>query len=204
MAKCAFVLSILLSWWAVASEPTLVFIGDSITQGYGVLPAEAFPERVEKLLLEQGKKVKVVNAGISGSVTAEADRRVRFYAKLKPTIYFICLGANDALKATPVSVIKQNLRAALVEARKTQARIIFAGMRVYTNYGEEYNRELESAYRDLAKEFNLTFIPFLMASVALDKSKMQSDAKHPNALGHEIIAKEVVPVILKELKTVGL
>ncbi|MEK7356168.1 MAG: GDSL-type esterase/lipase family protein, partial [Bdellovibrionota bacterium] len=92
-----------------ASPKTIVFIGDSITDGYGVTKEEAYPTKVGELLKSKGHDVKVINGGTSGSVTAEADRRVRWFLRAKPEVVVLALGGNDGLKGTPVSVIEQNL-----------------------------------------------------------------------------------------------
>jgi acyl-CoA thioesterase I len=182
--------------------PVIVFIGDSITQGYGVQPDQAFPEVIQRMFDEKKIAVKIVNAGISGSVTSDADRRVRFYSRLQPAIYFICLGANDALKATPTDLIQKNLASALNEISKQKATAILGGMKVFSNYGEKYSKQLEAVYRELAAERKVSLIPFLLEGVALDKKLMQADAKHPNLDGHIKIAKLIYPVISKELTNV--
>lgn len=175
-------------------EQTIVFIGDSLAQGYGVRKNEAFPELVESLLKEQGYHVKVVNGGISGSVSADADRRLAWFLKLKPppAILVLELGGNDALKGTPVEKIKQNLERALILANKNNLKVLLTGMQVYSNLGAAYTREFANMYVQLAHEQKVNLMPFLLANVALKKELNQSDMKHPNAAGHRIIAENLV------------
>ena len=47
-------------------------------------------------------------------------------------------------------------------------------------------------YKSLAKEKNVAFLPFLLEDVALKKELNQPDGKHPNAKGHEVVAKTVL------------
>lgn len=170
---------------------TIVFIGDSLTAGYGVRKDQAYPARVEDLLRKKGHAVKVINGGISGSVTAEANRRVKWYSKAKPDIVVIALGANDALKGTPVDVIKKNLSEAIDAAKSENSKVLLAGMNIFSNFGDEYGKSFAKLYRDLAQEKKVSFMPFLLEGVALEPKLNLQDGKHPNEKGHEVIAKNV-------------
>lgn len=184
-----------------AERPTtIVFIGDSLTQGYGVRAEEAFPELVGKILRERGYSVKTINGGISGSVTAEADRRLRWYLRADPQIVVLALGANDGMKGTPPEVIENNLRKAIELAKSHNLRIVLAGLKMFTNLGPAYVRKFDAIYPRLAREFQIPLIPFLLEDVALQKEYNQTDMRHPNAKGHELIAARVVIVLEKILK----
>ena len=173
------------------AEPVIVFIGDSLTQGYGVRSEEAYPELVEKKLIRDGFKVKVINGGISGSVTAEADRRLRWYLKVKPKIVVLALGANDGMKGTPPETIEKNLTMAIDFAQANGIIVLLSGIRMFSNLGPAYVKKFEAIFPDLAKRRHLALIPFLLEDVALQKELNQSDMRHPNARGHEVIATRV-------------
>jgi acyl-CoA thioesterase-1 len=192
-------------------EFVIVMIGDSLTQGYGVRSEEAFPALVEKRLRQSlpkrittQRQIRVINAGISGSVTSEADRRLKWYLKSKPDLVLIALGANDGFKGTPPAVIKANLQKAIDLAKAERLPVVLGGMKMLTNLGTDYVREFERVYHDLAKENKIELIPFLLEGVALEKSLNQSDLRHPNALGHQRIAERVSQIleriILREVK----
>lgn len=176
----------------------ILFIGDSLTEGYGVRKEEAYPELVAKILNSKNA-VRVVNGGISGSVTADADRRLKWFLKHQPSILVLALGANDALKGTSPDVIKKNLAAVIDLAKTRHMRVLLCGIKVFSNFGEDYNRSLDKMYADLAKEKKVAFMPFLLEGVALDKTLNQADGKHPNAKGHEIIARNVARELEKLL-----
>lgn len=180
---------------------TVVFIGDSLTAGYGVKKEEAFPSRVEKILSQRGYKLRVINGGISGSVSAEADRRVRWFLKSKPQIIFLALGANDALKGTPPDVIKKNLAKAIDEAQANNITVLLAGIRVFANFGSEYNQKLENLYKELSREKKVALLPFLLEGVAMKRDLNLEDGKHPNAEGHAVIADHVADALEKLLKS---
>ncbi|HVK61758.1 MAG TPA: arylesterase [Bdellovibrionales bacterium] len=178
---------------------TIVFIGDSLTAGYGVKKEEGYPERVETILRSRGKSVKIINGGISGSVSAEADARVKWFLKTKPQLIVLALGANDGLKGTPVAVIEKNLESAILLAKENKVPVVLVGMRMVTNLGPEYGKNFEGLYARLAKKHSLPFYPFLLDGVALNRELNQSDMKHPNAKGHEVIAKKMADFLEKEL-----
>ncbi len=172
-------------------ETVIVFIGDSLTQGYGVRSEEAYPELVEKKLIQDGFNVRVINGGISGSVTAEADRRLRWYLKVKPQIVVLALGANDGMKGTPPETIEKNLTKAIDFAQANGITVLLSGIRMFSNLGPEYVKKFEAIFPDLAKRQHLALIPFLLEDVALQKELNQADMRHPNAKGHEVIATRV-------------
>jgi acyl-CoA thioesterase I len=182
-----------------SNEKTILFIGDSLTAGYGVKKEEAFPALVGQLLKAKGHNVKIVNGGISGSVSAEADRRLNWFLKAKPDILFLALGANDGLKGTPPSVIKKNLAQAIDLAQKNDVKVLLVGVRIFTNFGQEYTREFERIYHDLAKEKGVPLMPFLLEGVALNKELNLPDGKHPNAEGHKVLAGNVARELEKLL-----
>ncbi len=177
----------------------VVFIGDSLTAGYGVQKEEAFPAVVERKLRQSGHNVTVTNAGISGSVSAEADRRIKWFLrdpKSKPDIIVLELGGNDGLKGTPVAVIKSNLAKAIDLAQNNQVKVVLAGIKIFSNYGASYTRDFENVFTELAREKKVPLVPFVLEGVALDPNLNLPDGKHPNAKGHERVA----DVVLKTLE----
>lgn len=177
----------------------IVFIGDSLTQGYGVRAEESYPELVGKKLREKGYSVKIINGGISGSVTAEADRRLRWYLKAKPQIVVLALGANDGMKGTPPAVVESNLIKAIDLAQENKLTVLLAGLKMFSNLGPDYVKKFDEIYPRIAKQKKVPLIPFLLEDVALQKEFNQTDMRHPNAKGHEVIAvrvaKELEPLL---------
>lgn len=178
---------------------TVVFVGDSLTEGYGVKKEQAFPEISGGILRAKGVNVKIVNGGISGSVSADSDTRVKWFLKLKPDILVLELGSNDALKGTPIVVIEKNLESALIIADQAHLKTLILGMRIYTNFGPDYTKQFETMFSKLAKKHHAAIVPFLLEDVALKPSLMQADQKHPNADGHAVVAKRVAAALEKIL-----
>lgn len=177
------------------SNKTLVVIGDSLTEGYGLSKDSAFPKLLENSL----KDWKVVNAGISGSTSASALSRVKWTLKSKPKVILIALGANDGLRGLSVKELKKNLAAAIDEIKKTNTKVLLAGMQAPPNYGKKYTQDFSAVYPSLSKEKNVPLYPFLLDGVAGNAKLNLTDGIHPNEEGHKIILEKILPFIKKEL-----
>lgn len=178
---------------------SVLFLGDSLTEGYGVKKEQAYPEIAARVLAERGHPIKVINGSISGSVSADADRRLSWFLKAKPDIVLIALGSNDGLKGTSPEVIKKNLAKAIDLAQANHVKVLLTGQKVFTNFGSEYTKAFENVFKELAREKKVAFMPFLLESVALKDEFNQADGKHPNAAGHERVGKDVARELEKLL-----
>ncbi len=175
---------------------TILFLGDSLTAGYGLKQELAFPSLIEKKLNKTKKKVKVINAGISGSTTAGSLKRLKWYMKAKPELLFLALGANDGLRGLDLKQSQNNLEETIQYANEKGLVVILAGMKLPPNYGKEYREKFEKMFKALAKKYKVDFIPFLLEGVGGNPELNQADGIHPNEKGQEIIAQTV----LKKLK----
>ena len=187
----------------VLAGPTVLFLGDSLTAGLGVEPEEAYPHLLGAMLARNGMDgVRVINGGISGSTSASASGRLRWYARAKPEVLFLALGANDGLRGLSVSELEQNLEAVIVQAKKQGMRVLLAGMELPPNYGEGYTAEFRQVYRDLADRHGLPLLPFLLEGVGGVAKLNQADGIHPNAEGHRRIAAHVYPFLRDQIGAV--
>jgi acyl-CoA thioesterase-1 len=179
----------------VQATRTLAFLGDSLTAGYGVDPEEAYPALIEARLKRKGLDWKVVNAGVSGDTTAGGLRRVDWVFKQRIDVLFLCLGANDGLRGLPVTEAEQNLRIIVDRAKAKGARVVLAGIEVPENYGADFQKAFSAIFPRVAREKKVTFMPFLLAGVAMQPELNQGDHIHPNAAGHRIVAENVWKVL---------
>jgi ABC-type lipoprotein export system ATPase subunit len=107
----------------------VVILGDSISAGLGVEPEQAFPFLVQDMLKQKGFAfVKIINGSISGSTTAGATSRLKWYLKIKPDILVLALGANDGLRGLSTDLMTQNLEKSIILAKKNGIKVILAGM----------------------------------------------------------------------------
>lgn len=188
---------LLLFFQAAQAPKVILFFGDSLTAGYGLSTEEAFPALAEQRLNEMGKRVKVVNAGLSGETSAGGLSRIGWILRQPIDIFVLELGANDGLRGLPLSETKKNLQAIIdkVKAKYPKAKIVLAGMMVPPNMGKEYADGFQRIYPDLARVNHATLMPFLLEGVAGNEKLNQADGIHPNPEGHKIVAENLAKVL---------
>lgn len=178
----------------------IIFLGDSITAGYGVNKSRAFPALIAaRLEKEKLSSFEVINGGISGSTTASGLSRLKWQLKGKPSYIVIALGANDGLRGIKVDKTKENLEEIINLAKQHQLKILMAGMMMPPNYGKHYTEEFAAIFPDLAKKHSIPLMPFLLEGVAGEAPLNQTDGIHPNEKGHEMIAEKIWPHLYKLL-----
>jgi acyl-CoA thioesterase-1 len=191
----------LLSFFLMNSvwSQTIVFIGDSLTEGYGLDPEEAYPAQLEALYKAQGKSVKVINGGVSGSTTASATQRVKWYLRTKPDVIVLALGANDGLRGTPIIESRKNLSLALQAVKAAKVKVLLAEMKLPKNYGEKYRQEFEKMYTQLSLAEKVPLLTFILNGVGGVASLNQPDGIHPTAAGQKKIAENLIKALEKHL-----
>lgn len=178
---------------ALANTTEIVFLGDSLTAGYGIEKEKAYPQIVENKLKAKGKDIKVLNGGVSGSTTAGGKSRLGwFLKKSNPDIMVLALGANDGLRGLKLSQSEKNLEEIINIAKKKNIKVLLAGMRLPPNYGKDYVEQFRSMYKKLKEKHNLKMIPFMLKDVGGRKELNIEDGIHPNEKGHEVIANTVI------------
>jgi len=183
---------------AVASKAKVVFLGDSLTAGLGLAEDEAYPALIERELRNEGAPVQVINAGVSGDTTAGGLSRLGWLLGQHPDVVVVALGANDGLRGLPLSEIETNLREIVRRSKAAGARVLLVGMRMPPNYGP-YADDFAALYPRLAKELDVSLVPFLLAGVGGIRGLNQADGIHPTAEGQEIVAKNVLPYLERTL-----
>jgi len=184
-----------------ANDPfTIVFLGDSLTEGYGLEEAESFPSLVgEKLKADNLDNVSIINAGISGSTSASGLGRLQWYIRSQPDLMILALGANDGLRGLSVEEMKSNLSKTIDYAIANDVEVILTGMQIPPNYGPEYTEAFANVFPELAKQYDIPLLPFLLQDVAAIPELNQADGIHPNAEGTRIVAETVYQFLLSYL-----
>jgi acyl-CoA thioesterase-1 len=193
---------VLLSLWAVPALAAhrIVYLGDSVTAGFGIDDKKAYPWIVHDQLRKKRLDIETVNASVSGSLSSSAVGRVKWILKSKPDVLVLALGGNDGLKGTPVSEIEKNLRQAIELAQKERVVVVLAGFKMFTNLGATYTRDFELVYTTLSKIDGVILIPFLLEGVGAVPELNLADGKHPNEKGHQKIATVASPFIAKAVQ----
>lgn len=187
---------------SVRAERVVLFLGDSLTAGLGVEAEESYPQLLGALLARDGiEDVRIVNGGLSGSTSASALARLKWYGRVRPTVLFLALGANDGLRGLTIEEMEKNLAEVIAFAKARGMTVILAGMELPPNYGDAYTGAFRVVYRDLAARYGVELIPFLLEGVGGVAALNQADGIHPNAEGHRRIALHVYPVLKQHLLT---
>ena len=180
---------------AAAAPVTILALGDSLTAGLGVGPAEAFPVRLEAALQAKGHDVKVINAGVSGDTAADGAARLDWALAEPVNAVIVELGANDALRGLPVAQAEQALDRLLAALAAKKLPVLLAGMRAPPNMGPEYQAAFDGMYERLAAKHGVLLYPFFLDGVAADPKLNQGDGMHPSPAGVDVIVARMLPSV---------
>ena len=180
---------------AAAAPVTILALGDSLTAGLGVGPAEAFPVRLEAALQAKGHDVKVINAGVSGDTAADGAARLDWALAEPVNAVIVELGANDALRGLPVAQAEQALDRLLAALAAKKLPVLLAGMRAPPNMGPEYQAAFDGMYQRLAAKHGVLLYPFFLDGVAADPKLNQGDGMHPSPAGVDVIVARMLPSV---------
>ncbi len=183
----------------------ILFLGDSITAGYGLDPEQAFPALIQEKIDAKRWNFKVVNAGQSGDTSAGGSNRLDWLLKNRVDILILELGANDGLRGLPAETTRKNLQAIIdrTKGKYPEAKVIVAGMKVPPNMGGDYGRKFEAVFVDLAKKNKAVLIPFVLEGVGGSRELNLADGIHPTTKGHEIVAANVWKVLEPILRSLA-
>jgi len=187
---------------ANANAPRIVFLGDSLTAGYGLDKEDSVPALIQKRLQDAGYPYEVVNAGVSGDTSAGGLSRLDWSLAGDVKILVVELGGNDGLRGLPVAELKRNLTEIITRAQTKGIKVVLTGMEAPPNFGSAYTTEFREVYRQLARAHDVTFVPFYLEGVAGIPSLNIADGIHPNAEGSRIVEKTIwsalEPLLVKQ------
>jgi acyl-CoA thioesterase-1 len=137
----------------------------------------------------------VVNEGVSGDTTADALRRFDRILAANPQVLIVALGANDGLAGVPIDTIRHNLSTIIDRAKQQGARVLLCGMETPPTHGFDYSMAFHSLYPQLAQQYKVSLMPFLLAGVIGRPDLNLEDGFHPNAAGARRIAENMWPYL---------
>lgn len=183
-------------------ERHILAFGDSLFAGYNVAKTESYPAKLEAALRGEGINARVTNAGVSGDTSAAGAQRFEFTLnslEKTPDLLILELGGNDLLRSISPDQTRANLEAIVKTARADDIPILLMGMQAPPNMGAEYVAQFRAVYADLARQYDLAFIPFWVEAVA-DKPKLiQQDRVHPTAEGIDVLVGDTLDDVVAAL-----
>ncbi len=192
---------------ATAEQVVIAALGDSLTQGYGLVEEDGFVPQLDRWLKEQGADVRLINAGVSGDTTAGGAARVEW--TLTPDVdgMIVALGGNDLLRGIDPANSRANLEKILNVAAASDVTVLLVGMQAPGNYGIEYKQAFDGMYPELAQEFQTFYANSFFDGLVADGDPgavgafMQPDGIHPNAAGVALIVDALGPKVLDLAQT---
>jgi acyl-CoA thioesterase-1 len=185
------------------SAPTIVFLGDSLTAGFGLAEKESLPALIQQRVDAAHLPYHVVNAGRSGDTTAGGLARIDWYFKdsIDLRALVIGLGSNDAMRGLPLQTVEDNLRQMIrrTRQRKPQAKIFLWELKTFPNLGQQYAGDYAAVFPRVAQSEGVSLIPFPLEAVAARPELNQSDGIHPTAEGTALVAERVWASVLPNL-----
>ena len=178
-----------------AAPIRIVAFGDSLTAGYRLKPSEAFPVQLAAALKAKGYNVEVANAGVSDDTTAAGLARLDWSVPDGTEAVILELGANDALRGIAPNVTRTNLDAIVKKLRERKIEVLVAGMKAPKNLGDDYERQFEPIFVDLAEQYGALRYPFFLDGVVLDAKLNLDDGMHPTGEGVGVIVSRILPTV---------
>lgn len=198
------IVHLLLLWIATSAAPALAAgpliwaLGDSLTAGYGLLPAQGFTNQLQDALRRSGVPATVRNGGIAGDTSAQGRARLLWGLRglgAQPDLVIVELGANDMLRGLSPQQAEANLDAILAELRRRHIPVLLAGMRAAPNLGPAYRAQFDTMYPRLARKYGVRLYPFFLEGVAGHRDLVQADGMHPNPKGVQIVVRGMLPSV---------
>jgi len=187
------------------TQPSILIFGDSLSAAYGIGEDEGWVTLLAERLMQENSKLQVINGSVSGETTTGGRARLpSLLQRYAPTYVLIELGGNDGLRGLPLALMRENLTEMITLSKASGATVLIAGMQIPPNYGPRYTEPFYAQYAELAKEFDLYLIPFLIDGIPQQPALMQADGIHPKAEAQSMILDNVWPVLREAMSATEL
>lgn len=180
---------------------TLLILGDSLSAGYQMQPAESWPALLQTTLQQHNSTsistIHIVNASISGSTSEQGLAQLPdLLTEHQPRWVLIALGANDGLRGQPLDRLENALSEIITRSQAQQATPILMQIQIPPNYGSRYSQIFAAIYPRLAEHFAVPLLPFFMENVISKPEWLMADGLHPNSTAQPFIAQMLYTQLL--------
>ncbi|WP_133003954.1 MULTISPECIES: arylesterase [Marinomonas] len=181
----------------VAHASSLLVMGDSLSAAHNLRQQEGWVSLLKNSLAHSYPNVTINNASVSGETSQGGlSRFPSLLQEYTPNWVILELGANDALRGYPLDQTRANLGVMIEQAQQAGAQVLLLGNRIPQNYGKRYTDMFFGLYKTLADQYDVTYLPFMLEHVALNKTLMQQDGLHPTAEGQKQVLKNILPYLI--------
>lgn len=193
---------------AQARPFTVLALGDSLTQGYGLPPEDGFVPQLQEWLRVRDHDVNIINGGVSGDTSAGGAARIAWSLTPDVDAVIVSLGGNDVLRALPPTETRKNIEHILKTIATLELRMIVIALPAPGNYGARYQSEFDAIFPELAQRYNASYVSNFFRGLTLAtqngpsslSSFMQKDGIHPNTQGVRLIVDDLGPAIERLLQ----
>jgi len=205
LQKLIFLISLLFCGFQLPAQEKvphrILVLGDSISAEYGIPAGTGWVRLLQDNLKKNNTQFTLFNSSISGETSAGGKVRIAsLLQQHQPTIVILELGANDALRGFPLSTSYQNLLQIIQMSKAKGAQVLILGMRIPSNYGQEYTTQFANMFVDLSKNTQSPLVPFFFEGIATKREYFQDDGIHPNPAAQGILLNNMLPAFKKLLK----
>jgi len=207
----AFIALLFTTVTTLAEPITVLALGDSLTQGYGLTPKDGFVPQLQGWLRDHDQDVQVINAGVSGDTTAGGAARVAWSLTEDVDAVIVALGGNDILRGIPANLAKANLDSILTQIGGLNLPVLLVGQQATGNYGPAYRDAFNAIYPALAQSHDTALFPDFLAGLTTRNDLntvmaqyMQPDGLHPNAAGVLLVVEAMGPAVTRLLSQIPL
>lgn len=196
---------------AQAGEVMIAALGDSLTQGHGLVQQDGFVPQLQAWLDAQGADVTLINAGVSGDTTAGGLSRVGWTLEPEVDALIVALGGNDLLRGLDPAQARSNIEGILQAAQAADVQVLLIGMQAPGNFGPDYKAQFDAIYPELAEAYGAVYLESFFAGLteeglpadpAVLREWFQADGIHPNRAGVTRIVEAVGPKVIELLGAV--
>ena len=203
MLKRLLIIIALILPTTVTAQQTIVVMGDSLSAAHGMAQKEGWVNLLALRIMAEKLPYRVINTSISGETSHGALTRFKgMLASHQPEIVIIAIGANDGLRGLSLNAMKKNLATMIEAAQASQSQVLLVGMLLPPNYSRAFSQRFASSYQQLANEYNIALLPFLLKGMEKDLSLFQRDRLHPLNTAQPIILENIWQRLRPLLKAV--
>ncbi|MBZ0129672.1 MAG: arylesterase [Rhodobacteraceae bacterium] len=202
LAAILFAACLLVGGPGHAAPVTIVALGDSLTQGYGLAEGDGLVAQLQGLLDGEGADIRLINAGVSGDTSAGGLARIGWTLQRGPDALIVALGGNDLLRGLDPDLTRANITGILEAARAKGIPVLLVASTAPGNYGPDYQDRFDAIWGDLAAEFDVMLHRGFMDVLTEGREPsevlanyLQADGLHPNRDGVALIAADLAPMV---------
>ncbi len=154
--------------------------------------------------MQENSKLQVINGSVSGETTTGGRARLpSLLQRYAPAYVLIGARGNDGLRGLPLALMRENLTEMITLSKASGATVLIAGMQI-PQLRPRYTEPFYAQYAELAEEFDLYLIPFLIDGIPQQPALMQADGIHPKAEAQSMILDNVWPVLREAMSAADL